>query len=123
MYGFEESVAIRRQDLTNNKTDKGTFFVNIKLIDLFVFADQEKMTYGLGYTLALKRKINNDSIIGNKGVDAAKTVMKDIGWYIQHITSSLEKQQHMMDLLLNKDPTKLYKERIVSRKDVNANNI
>ena len=38
MYGFEESVIIRRQELTNNNTEKGTFFVNIKLIDLFGFA-------------------------------------------------------------------------------------
>ena len=26
MYGFEESQATRRQELTNNKTEKGTFF-------------------------------------------------------------------------------------------------
>ena len=26
MYGFEESVTIRRQELTNHKTEKGTFF-------------------------------------------------------------------------------------------------
>ena len=42
MYGFEESQASRRQELTNNKTEKGTFFVRIKLTDLFGFADQEK---------------------------------------------------------------------------------
>ena len=48
MYGFEESVAIRRQEITTNKTEKRIFFVNIKLIDLFGFADQEKVTYGLG---------------------------------------------------------------------------
>ena len=42
MYGFEESQATRRQELTNNKTERGTFFVNIKLIDLFGFADQKK---------------------------------------------------------------------------------
>ena len=52
MYGFEESQATRRLELTTNKTEKGTFFVNIKLIDLFGFADQEKVTYGLGYTLS-----------------------------------------------------------------------
>ena len=33
LYGFEESTTIRRQELTNNKTDKGTFFVGIKLND------------------------------------------------------------------------------------------
>ena len=51
IYGFEESSTIRRQELTNNKTEKGTFFVRIKLKDLFGFADQEKITYGLGYSL------------------------------------------------------------------------
>ena len=30
LYGFEESTTIRRQELTNNKTEKGTFFVRIK---------------------------------------------------------------------------------------------
>ena len=69
MYGFEESVTIRKQELTNNKTEKGTFFVSIKLIDLFEFADQEKVTYGLGYTLTLKRNNNNDPIIRTAGVD------------------------------------------------------
>ena len=72
MYGFEESQATRRQELTNNKTEKGTFFVRIKLTDIFGFADQEKITYGLGYTLTLKRNNNNDPIIRDNGVDAAK---------------------------------------------------
>ena len=53
MYGFEESTTIRKQELTNNKTEKGTFFVRIKLKDLFGFVDQEKINYVLGYTLTL----------------------------------------------------------------------
>ena len=84
MYGFEESTAIRRQELTNNKTEKGTFFVRIKLKDLFGIADQEKITYGLGYTLTLKRNTNKDVIVRGAGVDAAKVVVKDISWYIPH---------------------------------------
>ena len=44
MYGFEESRATRRQELTNKRTEKGTFFVNIKLIEIFGFAGQEKVT-------------------------------------------------------------------------------
>ena len=44
MFWFEESTALRRQELTNNKTEKGTFFVKIKLKDLFGFADQGKIT-------------------------------------------------------------------------------
>ena len=123
MYGFEESQATRRQELTNNKTEKGTFFVRIKLTDIFGFADQEKITYGLGYTLTLKRNNNNDSIIRNNGVDAAKINIKDISWHIPHYVPSLENQQLVMDQILDKDPTELYyMERIVFRKDVNTNN-
>ena len=101
MYGFEESQATRRQELTNNKTEKGTFFVRIKLKDLFGFADQEKITYGLGYTLTLKRNNINDPIIRDNGVDAAKIDIKDIGWYIPHYVPSLENQQLVMDQILD----------------------
>ena len=123
MYGFEESQATRRQELTNNKTEKGTFFVRIKLKDLFGFADQEKITYGLGYSLTLKRNNNNDSIIRDNGVDAAKINIKDISWYIPHYTPSMENQQLVMDQILDKDPTEIFfTERTVFRKDLNTNN-
>ena len=123
MYGFEESQATRRQELTNNKTEKGTFFVRIKLKDLFGFADQEKITYGLGYSLTLKRNNNNDPIIRDNGVDAAKINIKDISWYIPHYIPSMENQQLVMNQILDKNPTELYyMERIVFRKDVNTNN-
>ena len=122
LYGFEENLSVRRQELTNNKNEKGTFFVRIKLKDLFGFADQEKITYGLGYTLTLKRNTNNDAILRSVGVDAAKVVIKDIGWYIPHYVPSIENQQLVMDQILNKDPTELsYTERIIFRKDVNTN--
>ena len=54
----------RRQELTNNKEagEKGTFYSRIRLIDIFGFADQDKITYGLGYNLTLKRNSNNDVI-------------------------------------------------------------
>ena len=97
-------------------------FVRIKLKDLFGFADQEKITYGLGYTLTLKSNNNNDAILRGNGVDAAKLDIKDISWYIPHYVPSLENQQLVMDQLLNKDPTELfYTERTVYRKDVNTN--
>ena len=79
LYGFEESTTIRRQELTNNKNEKETFFLRIKLKDLFGFADQEKITYGLGYTLTLKRNTNNDAILTSVGVDAAKVVIALVG--------------------------------------------
>ena len=123
MYGFEESTTIRRQELTNKKTEKGIFFVRIKLKDLFGFADQENITYRLGYTLTLKRNSSNDVIKRGAGVDAAKVVVKDINWYIPHYVLSLENQQLVLYQILIKDPTELrYTERTVFRKDVNTNN-
>ena len=96
--------------------------MRIKLKDLFGFADQEKITHGLGYTLTLKRNTNNDAILRSVGVDAAKVVIKDIGWYIPHYVPSIENQQLVMYQILNKDPTELsYTERIIFRKDVNTN--
>ena len=90
---------------------------------MFGFADQEKITYGLGYSLTLKRNNNNDPIIRDNGVDAAKIDIKDISWCIPHYTPSMENQQLVMDQILDKDPTEtFYTERTVFRKDVNTNN-
>ena len=108
MYGFEESTTIKRQELTNNKTEKGTFFVRINLKNLFGFADQEKITYGLGYTLTFKRNTNNDVVLRTNGVDAAKVVVKDISWHIPHYVLSLENQQLVLNQIINKDQTELY---------------
>ena len=123
MYGFEESENTKQLELTNHKTEKGTFFVRIKLKDLFEFADQEKITYGLGYSLTLKRNNKNDPIIRDNGVDAAKIDIKDIAWHIPHYVPSMENQPLVLNQILDKDPTELYYiERTVFRKDVNTNN-
>ena len=90
---------------------------------MFGFADQEKITYGLGYTLTLKWNTHIDPILRGNAVDATKVVVKDINWYIPHYVPSLENQQLVLDQILNKDPTELYyTERSVFRKDVNTNN-
>ena len=90
---------------------------------MFGFADQEKITYGLGYSLTLKRHNNNDPIIGDNGVDAAKIDIKDIAWYIPHYVPSMDYQQLVLNQIIDKIPTELYYiERIVFRKDVNTNN-
>ena len=62
----------------------------------------------MGYSLTLKRNDNNDPIIRDNGVDAAKIVRKDIGWYIPHYVPSLENQQLVMDQILDKDPTEIF---------------
>ena len=47
MYGFEESQATRRLELTNHETSQETFFVRIKLTDVFGYADQFYLRIGL----------------------------------------------------------------------------
>ena len=92
--------------------------MRFKLEDIFGFADQEKVTCGLGYNITLKRNNNNDPNVRTAEVDAAKTVVIDIGWYIPHITVSLKNHEIVMDQILNEDPTELYyMERIVFRKN------
>ena len=96
--------------------------MRIKVKDLFGFADQEKIPFGLGYTLTLNRN-SDDVFFRTNGVDAAKIVVKDMSWYIPHYVSNLENQQLVLNQVLNKDPTELYyTERTVFRKDVNTNN-
>ena len=89
---------------------------------LFGFADQENIAYVLGYTLTLKSN-NNDPIIRDNAVDAAKTGIKDVGWYFPHQDPGIENQQLLMKQTLDKNPIELYyTERTVYRKDVNTKN-
>ena len=79
----------------------------------------------MGCSLTLKRNNNNDPIIRDNGIDAAKTDIKDIDivWYIPHYVPSMENQQLVLNQILDKDPTELFFiERTVFRKDVNTNN-
>ena len=97
--------------------------MRIKLKDLFGFDNQEKIAYGLDYTLTLKRNSSNDVIIRSAGVDAAKVTVKDFSWYTPHYVPNLENQQLVLNQISNKDPTGLYyTERTVFRKDVTTNN-
>ena len=80
--------------------------MSIKPKDLFGFADQEKITYGLGYAVTLKH--SNDAIIRTAAVDAAKIDIKDIAWYIPHYVPSMKNQQLVMKHILDKSSAELY---------------
>ena len=72
---------------------KETFYNRIRLIDIFGFADQEKITYGLGYNLTLKRNSNNDVVHRIAARANAKIVIKDIAWYVEKFTPNIDNQQ------------------------------
>ena len=95
--------------------------MSIKLTDLIEFADHGTKTYGLGYSLTLKRNKDNDPIIRFNAVDAAKIDVKDNAWYISQYTLSMEIQHIVPEQRLDENPNELYYiERTVHRKDVNT---
>ena len=93
----------RRLELTNHKTEKGLFHVRIKLTDIFGFADQNKVTHGLGYSLTMKRNSDNNVIVRDRGTDNAKINIKDITWFVPHYTPNIENQTLVMEQLLIKN--------------------
>ena len=66
VYKKEETPAIedtKRNRLLNDTDEKGTIFVRVYLKDVFGYVNHmDKINYGLGYTLQLKRANNGNSI-------------------------------------------------------------
>ena len=126
LYGFESNITRRREELTNNKEagEKGTFYNRIRLIDIFGFADQDKILYGLGFNLTLKRNNNNNVIHRIAARANGKVVIKDIAWYVEKFTPSLDNQQLIASQILTETPTELYyEERSVHRRKITNNGL
>ena len=67
----------------------------IRLGDLFGYAAQDKIAYGHRYKLNLKR--NNDLLIWTAATGETRSVIKDIGWYIEHLKPFPQNQQLVAD--------------------------
>ena len=65
------------------------------------FAGQDKVTYGLGYNLILKRNHNDNVVHRGNTVANAKVIIKDISWYVEQFTPNLDNQQLIADQLLS----------------------
>ena len=82
----------------------------------------DKINYGLGYTLQLKRAHSGNSIYRTLG-DEARLDIKDIIWYVRHQTPSFENITLVSNhLLSNKNTDYSYISRTVSQKQVDSNN-
>lgn len=121
---FEKDYTSRKAELTTNADAKGVLFLQIKLSDLFGFAEyQDKITLGLGYNLTLRRGDDANALLRLATMDACKILIKQIAWVIPHYTPSIENQTLVAQQLLNKEPTTLkYVERKSFTKAVNTNN-
>ena len=93
IYKKETSGAIddtKRNRMLNDTPEKGTIFVRIYLKDVFGFiAHLDKIYYGLGYTLTMKRANAGKSIYRTIG-DEAKIEYKYIAWYVGYDTPSFD---------------------------------
>ena len=99
----------RRNRLINDNPEKGTLFLTIPLSEIFGFAlHQDKITYGLGFSLSLKRA-NNDNAIYRTIGDASKIVIKDIALYVLHYTTSIENKLLATEHITKEKKTKMYK--------------
>ena len=74
LYGFGSNIKHRRLDLTKKEEarQKGVFYNRIRIINIFGFADQDTITYGLGYNLTLERDTNNSVIYRTAAVAEEK---------------------------------------------------
>ena len=118
----------KRDRLINDTPEKGTVFTRIYLKDVFGYiAHLDKVNYGLGYTLTMKRADIGQSIYNTIAGDAAasnaKIEIKDIAWYVRHDTPSFDNISLVNEHILAKKNTECsYVARTVSSKQVNSNN-
>ena len=122
--GFHRNRDKRKEELLNNKSQKGKFHLRIYLKDVFGFAEyQQTGTFGLSYRLTLTRNTDNAVLNKNDATNNAKIVINGIEWYVPHYIPSLEDYNKLQIQLKQKTPTNLYyPERSVSMKEVNTQN-
>ena len=118
----------KRDRLINDTPEKGTIFTRIYLKDIFGYvAHLDKINYGMGYTLILKRAdVGNsiyNTIAGDAAASNAKITIKDFVWYVRHDTPSFNNISLVNEQILAKNNTEYsYVARTVSSKPVNSNN-
>ena len=122
--GFNRSRDKRKQELLDNKTQKGKFHLRIYLKDVFGFAEyQEVGTFGLSYRLTLTGNNDNAVLNKNNATNNAKIKISSIEWYVPHYVPSIDEYNKLMIQIKNKTPTNLqYPEKSVFMKECNTQN-
>ena len=114
---------VKRNRMLNDNDEKGTIFTRVYLKDVFGFIRHlDKINFGLGYTLTMKRADSGNSIYRTLG-EEAKVENKDSIWYVRHDTPSFDNISLVNEHILSKKNTEYsYVSRMVSYKPVNTNN-
>ena len=124
--GFDRNRGRRKNDLSNNKSNKGKYHIRIYQKYIFGFAKHhEKGTYGLGYKLTLTRNTDNAVLSKAAATNNAKVKIISLDWYVYRLYSpNLEDYNKLMDQIMKYSPTLLhYPERFVFMKEVNSQNL
>ena len=123
--GFDRNRGRRKNDLSNNKSNKGKYHIRNYIKDIFGFAEhQEKGTYGLGYKITLIRITDNTVLNKAVATNNAKVKNNGLDWYVLHYSPNLEEYNKLMNQINKNSPTLLhYPERSVFMKEVNTQNL
>ena len=90
---------------------KGLHYDRIRLIDIFGLADKDKVNYGLGHALTLKRNGRKELIHKDNVVAVAKVVNKKISFFVESFTPKLDNEQLLACPMLTKIPTYICSEK------------
>ena len=123
--GFDRNRGRRKNELSNNKNNKGKYHIRVYLKDIFGFAEhQEKGTYGLGYKLTLTRNTYNAVLNKDNAVVVGRVKINSLDWYVPHYSPNLEEYTKLMTQIKKNSPTLLhYPETSVFMKEVNTQNL
>ena len=114
---FERSLDRKKQELTNNKKQKGNIHLRIMLLST------KKAAHRLGNKLVLTRNSDNSVLNKDKSIIIGKVKINIIELHVPHYTHSIPQQAILTKQFLSKTPTEFqYVERSVFLEEVYTQN-
>ena len=106
--GLDRDRNRRQRELTNNKNQKGKYHVRILLKDIFGLVEhEERVTFGSGYKVTLKRKSDNSVLNKDNTINNGKIETNALESYVLHYTPSIPQQARLSKQILIKTATEL----------------
>ena len=91
------------------------------MVGLFRLFNQEKVTYGLIYTLMLKQNRNSDPVESTGGAAAGRNDVERTGWYVENIKPDLVNQESAFHKFLDSSTESVLFEKSVFKEYVITN--
>ena len=82
--------------------------IRIRQKNVFSFAEHEEQTaYVFPFNLTIKKNSNNAVLIKADTIADAKIAVKNMDWYVEHYTSSIEQQANTYKQILSITTTEI----------------